>query len=78
MALGYGEPLYVPAPAIQATIACIADPKFHEFIQIADKNAMADQDEEGVHAPLLLATLDLSHWTALMNAATADPILGVT
>jgi hypothetical protein len=43
-----------------------------------DRNAFADQDEEGVHAPLLFLTLDLSHWSALMNAATADPKLGFT
>jgi cation transport regulator ChaC len=78
VALGYGEPLFVPTPAVQATIACIADPEFHEFMQTADKNAFADQDEEGVHAPLLLSTLDLSHWTALMNAATVDPKLGMS
>jgi hypothetical protein len=63
---------------VQATIACVADPAFHEFIQTTDKTAFADQDEEGVHAPLLLSRLDLSHWTALMNAATTDPKLGIT
>jgi hypothetical protein len=30
-----------------------------------------------VHALLLLQTLDLSHWSALMNTATADPKLGI-
>ena len=78
VALGYRDLLYVPAPAVQATIGCIADPEFHDFIQTSDKNAMANQDEEGVHAPLILSTLDLSHWTALMNAATTDPKLGIT
>jgi hypothetical protein len=27
--------------------------------------------------PLLLSTLDLSHWFALMNAAIVDPKLGL-
>jgi hypothetical protein len=29
-------------------------------------------DNEGEHAPLLLITLDLSHWTAIMIASIAD------
>jgi hypothetical protein len=77
VALGYSDPLFVPSPTVQATIACVPDPSFHEFVQTTNKAAFADQDEEGVHAPLLLQTLDLSHWSALMNTVTADPNLGI-
>jgi hypothetical protein len=31
-----------------------------------------------VHAPLPLLILDLSHWIALMNAAMADKLVGMT
>jgi hypothetical protein len=78
VALGYNNPLFVPSPAVQATIACVADPIFHKFIQTADKHALADQDEEGLYAPLLLSTLYLSLSFALRNAATVDPKLGLT
>jgi hypothetical protein len=33
-----------------------------------------DVDREGVHAPLLLDTLDLVAWTSLFVLATADPV----
>jgi hypothetical protein len=44
----------------------------------SQKNAFADQDEDGVHVPLLPSTLDLSHWSTLMNVAIANPKLGLT
>jgi hypothetical protein len=33
---------------------------------------MLDRDEDGEHAPLLLTTLDLSHWTSIMFVSTQD------
>lgn len=33
---------------------------------------MADTDEEGEHAPLLLSTLDFSQWTAVMTTITQE------
>jgi hypothetical protein len=39
---------------------------------------LLDVDDEGEHAPLILATLDLSHWTAIMVAAFADKEKGLS
>ena len=75
--LGYGDPLPTPTPVVQATLACVSDKEFHEFIQSSDKAALADIDDEGAHAPLMLSVLDLSHWTALMNVVTADKAAGM-
>jgi hypothetical protein len=77
VALGYDEPLLAPAPAVQATLSTIAEPEIHRFIQETDKAALEDMDEEGEHAPLLLTTLDLSHWTSIMIASIADKKKGL-
>jgi hypothetical protein len=62
--------LYVlPSPAVQATLACVGDKEFYDFIQ---------QSDEGAHAPMLLSVLDLFQWTTLMNAVTADKEAGKT
>jgi hypothetical protein len=70
--------LFIPAPIVQATIVCIADLEFNEFVQTANKIAFVDQDKESMHVQLLLLMLDLSYWLALMNVATVDPKLGLT
>ena len=71
--MGYGHPLPAPIPAVQTTIAAIDVPEFHSCIQELDIAAINDVDDEGVHAPLLLDTLDLAAWTSLFVLATADP-----
>ena len=70
--MGYQDPLLAPAPAVQATLAAIAGPEIHQLIQQSDNEALLDKDEDGEHAPLLLPTLDLSHWTSIMYVSTLD------
>lgn len=70
VSLGYAEPLYASSPAVQASLAAISDPEVHRYIQESDRAALEDRDDEGEPAPTLLATLDLSHWTAIMSVAT--------
>ena len=36
---------------------------------------MIDKDEDGDHAPLLLDTLDLSHWTSLLYVSTFESVV---
>lgn len=52
--------------------------EIHSFIQKTDLEAFANKDDEGMHAPMLLATLDLSHWTAIMQVAITDKTAGLT
>lgn len=75
--LGYKEPLPAPSPAVQAVLAMISDNEVHDFIREKDEAALIDLDDEGEHAPLLLGTLDLSHWTYVMIAATSDKEKGL-
>jgi hypothetical protein len=70
--MGYEELLPAPSPTVQATIAAIVGTGIHEYVQATDKEALQDKDEDGEHAPLLLATLDLSHWTSIMFVSTTD------
>ena len=76
--MGYADPLYVPSLAVQAILACVDDAEIHSFIQKTHLDAFANKDDEGVHAPMLLATLDLSHWTAIMQATIVDKVAGLT
>lgn len=75
--MGYKEPLPAPSPAVQAVLAMIGDMDVHEYIREKDDAALLDVDDEGEHAPLLLNTLDLSHWTSIMIAATVDKAKGL-
>lgn len=75
--MGYIEPLPAPSPAVQVTLAMIGEKEVHEYIREKDNAALLDLDDEGEHAPLLLNTLDLSHWTSIMIAATADKAKGI-
>lgn len=59
--MGYDEPLLAPLPTVQATITSIVGSDIHEYVQVTDKEALEDKDEDGEHAPLLLSTLDMSH-----------------
>jgi hypothetical protein len=68
----YNDPLPAPSPAVQATLVSMVGNEIHEFIQTSDKDALLDIDEDGEHAPLLLSTLDLSHWTAILYASTLE------
>jgi hypothetical protein len=72
MALNYAEPLPAPSPAVQATLVSISGTEIHEFVQTTDNTALLDKDEDGEHAPLLLSTLDLSHWTSIMYVSTLE------
>ena len=67
--LGYKEPLFAPSPAVQVTLAAIEEPEIHAFIQNTDLSSLADKDEDGEHAPLLLEVLNLSQWLVIMNAS---------
>ena len=71
--MGYGPPLPAPIPAVQTTLSAIDLPELHKFVQESDATALADCDEEGVHQPLLIDSLDLSLWTSLFVTATTDP-----
>ena len=70
--LGYSNPLPAPFPAVQATLASIVGSKIHIFVQDTNNAAFLDKDNDGEHVPLLLSTLDLSHWTAIMHASTLE------
>jgi hypothetical protein len=65
---GYKDPLTPPTPGIQATMASIASVNFHNTIQRLDSEALADTNDEGLHAPTLLEVLDLRYWTMLLDA----------
>ena len=71
--MGYGPPLPAPIPAVQTTLSAIDLPELHQFIQENDTAALTDCDDEGVHQPLLIDSLDLSLWTSLFVTATTDP-----
>jgi hypothetical protein len=57
---------------VQATLVSTPGSEIHEFIQTTDSAALLDKDEDGEHAPLLLSTLDLSHWTSIMLVSTQE------
>lgn len=71
-ALGYDNQLPAPSAAVQATIASIDGPAIHAYVQEMDNTSFLDKDDDGEHAPLLLTTLDLSHWTSIMLASTLE------
>ena len=70
--LGYSDQLPPPSPAVQATMASIVGLEIHTYIQDTDNASLLDRDDDNEHAPLLLSTLDLSHWTSIMVASTFD------
>jgi hypothetical protein len=70
--LGYNNLLPAPSPAVQATIASIVGPEIHTYVQETDNASLLDKDVDREHAPLLLTTLDLSHWTSILFASTLD------
>lgn len=76
--LGYEEPLPAPIPAVQVVICAMKESRLHHFIQEQDLFALADIDDEGNSAPLLLTTLDLSDWTHLLVIAGNNPENGLT
>jgi hypothetical protein len=41
-------------------------------MQTNDRAALLDTDDQGEHTPLLLSTLDLSHWTSIMYVSTLE------
>jgi hypothetical protein len=57
---------------VQAALASIIGLEIHELIQTTDNAAIIDKDEDGDPAPLLLSTLDLSHWTSILYVSTLD------
>ena len=70
--LGYGPPLPAPIPAEHTTLTAIDIPEFHAFIQETDTVAINEADDEGLHTPLLIDSLDLAAWTSLFVLATTD------
>jgi hypothetical protein len=70
--MGYGPPLPAPIPAVQTTLAAIDVPEFHSCVHELDLIAINDVDEEGVHAPMRLDTLDFATWIFLFVLATTD------
>lgn len=72
MSLGYGPPLPAPIPAVQATLTAIDIPEFHTFIQEMDTMTINEADDEGLHTPLLIDSLDFAAWTSLFVLATTD------
>lgn len=72
IALGYGDPLPAPGPAVQATLASMKSSEIHAFVNEQDRAALIDCDDDGEHAPLLVATLDLSQWTLILNLAIRE------
>ena len=78
MKKGYKDPLTPPTPGIQATMASIASVQFHTTVQRLDTEAMADTNEEGLHAPTLLEVLDLTYWTMLLNACLQSEEKGMS
>jgi hypothetical protein len=64
--MGYGGPLPTLSPAVHVIVASIVGSKIHDLIQTKDNVALIDKDEDGDRAPLLLTTLDLSHWTSIL------------
>jgi hypothetical protein len=57
---------------VQAILTSIVGPEIHELIQTTDNAAIINKDEGGDPAPLLLSTLDLSHWTSILYMSTLD------
>lgn len=49
-------------------MASIASANFHDTVQRLDMEALADTNEEGLHAPTLLEVLDLRYWTMLLDS----------
>lgn len=47
--------------------------EIHDFIQTQDRVALLDRDEDDMHAPLFLTTLDLSQWTLLLATELHKP-----
>ena len=62
---------------MQATLAAISATEIHSFIQTADQATFEDKDEDGERVPMLVRTLDLSHWTAIMYSATKNKEQGI-
>jgi hypothetical protein len=70
--MSYNDPLPAPSPAVQATLSSMVGPEIHSYIQETDNASLLDKDDNGEHAPLLLSTLDLSHWTSIMHVSTLE------
>jgi hypothetical protein len=53
-------------------LASISGIEIHDFVQTTDNAALLDKDEDGEHAPFLLSTLDVSHWTSIIFVSTLE------
>ena len=58
VSLRYGPPLCAPISTVQTTMAAIDVPEFHMFIQESDIVVINEADDEGLHGPLMLNSLD--------------------
>jgi hypothetical protein len=71
-AINYTDALPVPFLAVEAKLVSIVGSEIHDFIQTTDNAALSDKDEDGEHAPLILSTLDLSHWSSIVLVSTQE------
>lgn len=53
-------------------MASLGATEIHTFIEEHDRAALLDVDDEGEHAPLLVAMLDLSQWTLILNLTICE------
>lgn len=60
LAMGYGSPLPAPILVVQTILSAIDLPKMHKVIQDNDTTTLIDCDDEGIHLPLLIDSLDLA------------------
>lgn len=58
--------LWATSSVVQATIVRLNAPDIHEYVQTQDCHAQLDVDEDDMHAPLFMLTLDLSQWTLVL------------
>jgi hypothetical protein len=53
----YTYQLSAPTNAMQVTLVCINDKKFHDFLQTTDLSSINTTNEDGENPPLIFETL---------------------
>lgn len=72
LAMGYNPPLPAPIPTIQTTLSAIDLSELHQYIQKCSTASLTYCNEEGVHLPLMIDSLDLFLWTSLFVTTTTE------
>lgn len=67
MALVYDPPLLPPIPTVQFVV--INMPEFYTYLQESNLVELNNVDDEGLHALLLLDSLDMVLWTFMFVMA---------